>query len=164
MENRTSNFQDLVWGRPRDRLGFELALEFDIPDRLRGKLPSEKDYRGFRYEVAVREIDGDIRIESERGMLTPSQEPRDASQRDLFPAPMQPPDSILVGGNRRGWRTILSKSRQAKDNFNIETSSESGKERMGDQYRVRASPLSTWKSSGISYELSSFHLRKESVG
>ena len=127
VESRTSNFQDLVWGRPRDRLGFELALEFDIPDRLRGKLPSEKDYRGFRYEVAVREIDGDIRIDSERGMLTPSQEPRDASQRDLFPAPMQPPDSILVGGNRRGWRTILSKSRQAKDNFNIETSSESGK-------------------------------------
>ena len=29
-ENRTSNFQDLVWGRPRDGLGFELAVEFDI--------------------------------------------------------------------------------------------------------------------------------------
>ena len=127
VENRTSNFQDLVWGRPRDRLGFELALEFDIPDRLRGKLPSEKDYRGFRYEVAVRETDGDIRIESERGILTPLQEPRCTSQRDLFPAPMQPPQSILVGGNRRGWRTILSKSSQAKDNFNIETSSKSGK-------------------------------------
>ena len=127
VESRTSNFQDLVWGRPRDRLGFELALEFDIPENLREQLPPERDYRGFRYEVAVRETDGDIRIDSERGMLTPSREPLNASQRDLFPAPLQPPQSILAGGNRRGWRTILSKSRQAKDNFNIETSSESGK-------------------------------------
>ena len=27
---RTSNFQDLVWMRPKGRLGFELALEFDV--------------------------------------------------------------------------------------------------------------------------------------
>ena len=40
---------------------------------------------------------------------------------------MPPPSSILIGGNRRRWRTILSKSTQAKDNFNIETSSKPGK-------------------------------------
>ena len=39
-ENRTSNFQDLVWGRPRDGLGFELAVEFDTSDKLRKLLPS----------------------------------------------------------------------------------------------------------------------------
>ena len=69
----TSNFQDLVWGRPRDGLGFELAVEFDIPDKLRALLPPEKDYRVFRYEVAIRETDSDIRIDSERGMLMPLQ-------------------------------------------------------------------------------------------
>ena len=127
VENRTSNFQDLVWGRPRDGLGFELAVEFDIPDKLRALLPPEKDYRVFRYEVAIRETDGDIRIDSERGMLMPLQGPQPAIQHEMFPAPMPPPSSILIGGNRRGWRTILSKSTQAKDNFNIETSSKSGK-------------------------------------
>ena len=36
---RTSNFQDLVWGRPNEELGFELAAEFDIDEQpfpLRG--------------------------------------------------------------------------------------------------------------------------------
>ena len=47
VENRTSNFQALVWGRPRDGLGFELAVEFDIPDGLRDKLPSEKTTEPF---------------------------------------------------------------------------------------------------------------------
>ena len=127
VDSRTSNFQDLVWGRPRDRLGFELAVEFDIPEDLRELLPPERDYRVFRYEVAITETGGDIRIDSERGILTPVRESQEPAQRELFPDPMQPPSSILVGGNRRGWRTILSKSSQAKDNFNIETSSKSGK-------------------------------------
>ncbi len=127
VESRTSNFQDLVWGRPRDRLSFELAVEFDIPEHLREQLPRDRDYRVFRYEVAVREIDGDIRIDSERGLLAPAQERQSSIQREMFPDPMQPPRSILVGGNRRGLRTILSKSSQAKDNFNVETSSKSGK-------------------------------------
>ena len=127
VENRTSNFQDLVWGRPRDGLGFELAVEFDIPDKLKALLPTEKDYEVFRYEVAIRETDGDIKIDSERGMLMPLQEPQTAVQHARFPAPTAPPSSILIGGNRRGWRTILSKSTQAKDNFNIETSSKPGK-------------------------------------
>ena len=127
VESRTSNFQDLVWGRPRDRLSFELAVEFDIPEHLREQLPRDRDYRVFRYEVAVRETDGDIRIDSERGLLAPAQERQSPIQREMFPDPMQPPRSILVGGNRRGLRTILSKSSQAKDNFNVETSSKSGK-------------------------------------
>ena len=84
VENRTSNFQDLVWGRPRDGLGFELAVEFDIPDKLRALLPPEKDYRVFRYEVAIRETDSDIRIDSERGMLMPLQEPRPGIQHEMF--------------------------------------------------------------------------------
>ena len=126
VESRTSNFQDLVWGRPADGLGFELAVEFDIPDKLRELLPSGKGYSAFRYEVAIRETNGEIRIDSERGLLTPRRAPREPPQRELFPSSQRVPPSILIGGNRAGWRTILSKSPQAKDNFNIETSSRSG--------------------------------------
>ena len=127
VEKRTHNFQDLVWGRPNKSLGFELAVEFDIPEMLRRQLPQERDYRVFRYEVAIRETDGDIRIDSERGILAPEPELRPPHQHDLFPDPVPPRRSILEGGNRRGVRTILSKSSLAKDNFNIETSSRSGK-------------------------------------
>ena len=127
VERRTNNFQDLVWGRPHDTLGFELAVEFDIPEPLRIRLPQERDYRVFRYEVAVCEADGDMRIASERGLLAPAAKPQPPIHRELFPDPGQPPDSILMGGNRRGLRTILSKSTQAKDTFNVETSLRSGK-------------------------------------
>ena len=124
---RTSNFQDLVWGRPKDGLGFELAVEFDIPAQLQEQLPQERDYRVFRYEVAVRESDGDIRIDSERGLLFPTQKSETPVQHEMFPNPSSPPDSILVGGNRRGFRTILSKSSQAQDNFIVETTPRPGK-------------------------------------
>ena len=127
LERRTRNFQDLVWGRPKEGLGFELAVEFDIPEPLLAQLPQERDYRVFRYEVAVRETDGDVRIDSERGLLIPDPAAPPLKEQELFPNPAPPPASILVGGNRRGIRTILSKSPQAQDNFNVETSSRSGK-------------------------------------
>ena len=36
VECRTSNFQDLVWGRPPDGLGFELAVEFRHTGQAKG--------------------------------------------------------------------------------------------------------------------------------
>ena len=124
---RTSNFQDLVWGRSKDSMGFELAVEFDIPAALQSQLPPGRNYRVFRYEVAVRDLEGDIRIDSERGLLAPAPAPQQPIQGDLFPNPPPPVDSILIGGFRRGFRTILSKSPQAQDNFNVETTSRPGK-------------------------------------
>ena len=45
VERRTRNFQDLAWGRPKKNLGFELAVEFDIPDALRTKLAERAPHR-----------------------------------------------------------------------------------------------------------------------
>ena len=126
VERRTSNFQDLVWSRPRDRLGFELAVEFDIPEVLRKRLPEERNYRVFRYEVSIRETDGDVRIDSERGLLAPAKRAHPLKWPESFPDSVQPPRTILVGGNRRGSRTVLSKSDGSKDSFNLETASRSG--------------------------------------
>ena len=71
VEKRTRNFQDLVWKRPASDLGFELAVEFTIPDTLKKQLPQEKKFKLFRYEIAIREESGAIRIDSERGLLMP---------------------------------------------------------------------------------------------
>ena len=125
VERRTHNFQDLVWDRPDDVGGFELAVEFDLPQAVEARLPPARDFRAFRYELAVSEDDDCAFIESERGMLMP--EPKlDRRRRSLsFPDPPAVADTILMG-KRRGVRTILSKSRQRRDTFNTEVSERSG--------------------------------------
>ena len=74
VEKRTRNFQDLVWRRPTTQLGFELAVEFDIPEDVKAQLPRDKDFELFRYEVAIREGGDGIRIDSERGLLMPRED------------------------------------------------------------------------------------------
>ena len=130
IESRTENFQDLIWNRPTRDMGFELAVEFDVPDKIKERLPRGKGYRVFRYEIAIRESDGGWTIDSERGLLMPRADGSCAvasSQASLFPDPPTPPSTILTGGGRPGRRTVLSKSPEGTDRFNIETSDDSGK-------------------------------------
>ena len=130
IERRTENFQDLIWNRPKHNMGFELAVEFDVPDKIKEKMPPEKGYRVFRYEIAIRESDDGWTIDSERGLLMPEPyKPRavSSSQTSVFPDPPPPPRTILAGGRRPGRRTILSKSSEGTDTFNIETSDKPGK-------------------------------------
>ena len=124
--NRTANFQDLVWGRPERDMGFQLAVELDVPEKLRERLPAGKDFRVFRYEVEIREDRRGVRIESELGLLMPLPEPKPRAQRSLFPDPPTAPSTILVGGGKRGKRTVLSKSDKGNDNFYVETAARTG--------------------------------------
>ena len=55
---RTRNFQDLVWGRPSESLGLELGMDIDLAAGT-----------SFRYEVAIRESEDGVALESERGFL-----------------------------------------------------------------------------------------------
>ena len=117
---RTDDFRDLVWGRPEGGdAGFELAVEFDIPDECRKLLPAERGVRVYRYEVAVRADEGGARIHSERGILTPASKPTPA-QENLFPNLPEPLPTILAGG-RPGASTVLSKSPGGNDWFYRET-------------------------------------------
>ncbi len=127
VEKRTRNFQDLVWGRPRTDPRFELAVEFEIPQDIRRKLPEDRGFRLFRYEVAVEERDNEIQIHTERGLLIHKSQGLQPQQRTLFPLPPPVTSGILTGGGRPGLRTVLSKSPKRRDNFNIEVSPESGK-------------------------------------
>ncbi len=128
IEKRTANFQDLAWGRPDGEIGFELAIEVDVPQELQGRLPPEKGFGVFRYEIQVREGREGLRISSERGLLMPpSTAPHPRPQRELFPSPPSPPTTILLGGGRAGMRTVLSKSDQGTDSYHAETTSRAGK-------------------------------------
>ena len=131
VDKRTRNFRDLVWKRGRrsrkDAAGFQLAVEFDIPRDIRKLLPAGREFTVFRYEVAIEEHEGEPRIASERGILAPRQPGKPAHLSSIFPNPSRPPETILQGGWKRGARTILSKSNEGKDTFNIEVSPRSGR-------------------------------------
>ena len=127
VEKRTRNFQDLVWDRPAQGLGFELTLEFDIPVEVKEKLPRDKPFESFRYEIAIREGKDGIRIDSERGLLMPRKKQSPMRQAVLFPDPPAAPETILIGGGRPGSRTILSKSSGGGDSFHSEVSERAGK-------------------------------------
>lgn len=56
VDQRTSNFRDLVWGRPARDLGFELAFELDIPQDIRELIP--RSYDRFAITLSIHEADG----------------------------------------------------------------------------------------------------------
>ena len=159
--NRTANFQDLVWGRPERDMGFELAIELEVPEGLRRRLPPERDFRIFRYEVAIREEKGETRIASERGLLMPllKQEPR--VQRELFPDPPTPPSTMLIGGGRPGKRTVLSKSPEGTDSFHDETATKPGKGWVTNiAFGPRRSTLGNLPESPTKFPMATFVKRK----
>lgn len=117
IENRTENFQDLVWGRKKHQ--FELALEAAIPDDRKARLP--KSFDTIRYEVRVG-IDSkthEVGILEEKAWLTAWEE-RTVKQRLLFPIEPEPPASVLTGKARVGWQRVLSKAYGGNDNFYVE--------------------------------------------
>ncbi len=125
---RTANFQDLVWGRPHnpEDQRFEIALEFDLPDDVRDKMPEEHPYDTFRYEIAVGLAPETQRVNllEERGALF-TREPVTQRQLSMFPEETLPPQS-LMRRNARGRRTVFSKRETGRSRFNDETVKESG--------------------------------------
>ena len=107
IDRRSENFQDLVWSRPGEELGFELALEFEIPAKLRELLPKDKGFHTYRYEIAVREIDNRPQVYCERGTLIAGQPTQGSSgtpPRSSFPKAPRPPKTILseyLGANSK---------------------------------------------------------------
>ena len=127
VERRSTNFRDLVYGRPLVEMGFQLAIEFEVPEELRELLPPGIHGEVFRYEVAIRDDRGGARIHSERGILQAHRKEGPPVQRSLFPDPPRAPSSILVGGGRHRSRTVLSKSDRGSDSFYVETHPKAGK-------------------------------------
>ena len=121
--SRTSNFADLVWERPvePERQRFEIVLEFILPDDVRALLPSDRDYRLFRYTLAVgmNPETNQIGIDEERGALLVSA-PLGDRQLSFFPEPMVPIPTMVQRG-RPGMRTTFGKSRSGRSRYYPET-------------------------------------------
>ena len=120
VRERTENFTDLLWGRGGQR--FELAIEAYLPASVRQKL-GEKPPDSIRYEVSIglaaNSETEEIGILTERAFLISTKEPV-AGLRELFPAPIETPQTILHN-KLRGWKSVVSKAAGGNDNFTPET-------------------------------------------
>ena len=115
IDERTQNFQDLLWGRTGEK--FELAVEAVIPEERRTRL--NKPFDTIRYEVRIG-IDPqtvEAGILEEKAWLRVWEDPP-LEQRPSFPFERERPSTIITGKNRTGWQRTLSKS--SNDNFYVE--------------------------------------------
>ncbi len=123
--NRTQNPLDLFWSRQAGTT-MELAVEGTIPEQLRDRLKDRK-YDTIRYELAIAcEADTyEPLIRAERALFRIKKK-NPPVQRTLFPRPVEPPDSTMLG-KRAGTRFVLNKVPGGNDNFYSEVYQESGK-------------------------------------
>lgn len=127
IDNRTRNFQDLSWGRPKADPGFELAVEVTVPELVRKQLPHGNDFLAFRYEIAIQERDGEVGVTRERGVLVGGPTPRARRQGPRFPDAPTAPGALATGGRKRGSRTDLSRDRQGRRVFRPEVTPRPGR-------------------------------------
>jgi predicted ATPase len=124
INERSRNFQDLLWNRQGD--SFELAIEATIPEKR--KIHLKKEFDTIRYEVRIginSETD-EVGILEERALLKKWRE-KPVPEKLLFPEEPDSPFSILTNKSKSGDRTILSKGSKGNDNFYSEVLEESGK-------------------------------------
>lgn len=121
VEERTRNFQDLVWGRPTEDLGFELAVECSLAGFDPEAPPRTEDDRVFRYEVAIREEEGTPRITAERGLLGRPGASGFGKRRLRFPDPPPAPETIFVDARTGEYRQVLSRTAAGALCFEPET-------------------------------------------
>jgi len=123
IEERSRNFQDLVWGRSGD--AFELAVEAKVPEEQKRLLPNELDT--IRYEVRVGNLgDGEgAGIIAEKVLLKKFR-PK-SRERRLFPQEFSPVKTVLTPRGTKGTRRVLGKEPGGNDNYYSEVQEESGK-------------------------------------
>lgn len=127
VQERTSNFRDLVFGRSGAR--FELAIEAAIPDEKR-QLLARPDYDRIRYEVAVglSPETEEVSLLAETALLKQASLKK-SPERLLFPTPPEAPETILTRkkpGDSTS-RIIVNKVPGGNDNFYSECYHEAGK-------------------------------------
>lgn len=125
IEERTSNFHDLLWQRTGDCL--ELAIEVCIPEERRNLLADPR-YDTIRYEVALA-VDKktlETYIAAEKGLLKIAEE-QTVKQRMLFPTDTLAPSTIITSLKAKNTRTLFNKTPGGNDNYHADAHGKEGR-------------------------------------
>lgn len=122
---RTTNPEDLLF--KRHGIGFELAIETDIPSNLR-ELIAKPELDTARYEISIGfdETHRQFEFKAEKFLLKRRAQAV-PSQRNLFPLPPIAPQTLITLKNQKDVKVIVNKVPGGNDNFYSETYKESGK-------------------------------------
>jgi len=129
IEERTQNFQDLVWQRSGDR--FELAIELMIPSERR-ELLKKAPYNLVRYEVAVglEKASNETAILAERVLIKTDDEYKEKLQHvqlSIFPMQRVAPRTLTSPAKVKNTKTVITKVSGGNDNFYSEVYHAKGK-------------------------------------
>ncbi len=124
IEERTMNFQDLLWGRSGEK--FELAIELDVPEDIMKNVHS-KTRSVVRYEVAIgndEKIGNQAILEEKVLLKEPEQNTQQYIQKDIFPEEILSPETIISPQWQKSVSTIVKKSPGKNDNYYSEARDE----------------------------------------
>lgn len=174
LSKRAPDVRDLVWLRRGE--SFELAVNVHLPPERRERL-KQSSYTGARYEVriGVSREPQESAILSESFWLTTTSDAdtERQTQRELFPQPPQPPNTIIhTSGQRapRGWKRVVNKvPGSGNDYFSSETSGWNNLFRLGPQKSALANlpedetkfPVATWFKELLSIGVQTLALNSE---
>jgi predicted ATPase len=157
VSNRAPDLRDLCWMRQTD--AFELAVEAEIPERLRAR--KNGAYARARYEVRVglSPETREISLLAETLWLKPETSAKDLGQDGqprLFPVLLPPPPTIVTPARQHtpsGWRRVLNKvAESGNDYFRSESTDWNNLFRLGPRRSALANlpedeakfPVSIW--------------------
>lgn len=152
--DRSPSLLSLVWMESGSRI--ELAVELDIPEAQKAKLPPN-GFKRARYEVAIGlNSDRELSILGETLWLKPEDQEHRGKQGDLFPNPTEPDGSVVLPEGRHapsGWKKVVTKkSESGNDYYFSETTRWQNPFRLGPQRLALGNlpedeerfPVSTW--------------------
>ena len=170
---RSRNLSNLVW--MEQGTGFEVAVELAIPEERRKRLP-QNGYSHARYEVAIGLGPADeLAILAETLWLKSGDAQVAVPQRLLFPAPVQPRDTIVLPERKQspsGWKKVVTKKPESgNDYFFSETTGWNNPFRLGPQKLALANlpedeerfPVATWVKRSLMEGVYSLALNSEAM-
>ncbi len=136
---RARHVGELIFNQIADR--FELAIELEIPDKLRTK--AHNRYQIARYEIAIGKgtENDELTIINEALWFCPKPRSRTTSQASPFPNEPAPPVSVFTNRGQKGWHRAIGKTKSGYYSFISETEGWRGSSRRVDPCRAALADL-----------------------
>jgi predicted ATPase len=141
---RARRIDELIFNQLSDR--FELAIELEIPDKLRTK--ARNRYQIARYEIAIGKgtENDELTVINEALWLCPKPRSHTTFQASPFPNEPAPPVSVFAKRGQKGWHRVIGKTKSGYYSFISETEGWRGSSRRVDPRRAALTDLRLYET------------------